>query len=64
MVPYYIVGPGSYSTPITVEFRDVTGDGKKDMIIHIHLQNQVQTFVFVNDGSKFRAPTSKDNIHL
>ena len=64
VVPYYILGQGGDLTPITLEFRDVTGDGKPDMIIHIHLQTQDQTFVFVNDGNKFRPPTSKDNIHL
>ena len=64
VVPYYILGQGGDLTPITLEFRDVTGDHKLDMIIHIHLQTQDQTFVFVNDGTKFRAPTSKDNIHL
>ncbi len=54
-----------YGNPRTYQtFRDVTGDSKPDMIIHIHLQTQDQTFVFVNDGNKFRPPTSKDNIHL
>ncbi|MFL5700967.1 MAG: hypothetical protein ACJ797_28170 [Ktedonobacteraceae bacterium] len=64
VVPYYILGQGGDLTPITLEFRDVTGDSKPDMIIHIHLQTQDQTFVFVNDANKFRPPTSKDNIHL
>lgn len=64
VVPYYILGPGADQVPVTLEFRDVTGDGKLDMIIHIHLQSQDQTFVFINDGTKFRAPTSKDNIHM
>jgi len=64
IVPYYILGSGADQVPVTLEFRDVTGDGKVDMIIHIHLQSQDQTFVFINDGSKFRPPNSKDNIHL
>ena len=64
VVPYYILGSGADQVPVTLEFRDVTGHGKLDMIIHIHLQSQDQTFVFVNDGTKFRPPTSKDNIHL
>lgn len=64
VVPYYILGQGGDLTPITLEFRDVTGDSKPDMIIHIHLQTQDQTFVFVNEGAKFRPPTSKDNIHM
>jgi len=64
VVPYYILGPGGDLTPITLEFRDVTGDSKPDMVIHIHLQSQDQTFVFVNAGTKFRPPTAKDTIHL
>jgi len=64
VVPYYILGQGGNLTPVTLSFRDVTGDGKPDMIVDIHLSPQDQTFVFVNDGTKFRAPTAKDNIHL
>ena len=64
VVPYYIVGDNSNLTPVTVEFRDVNGDGKPDMVIHIHLKNQDQTFVFINDGTKFRAPTASDKIQL
>ena len=64
VVPYYILGPGGDLTPITLSFRDVTGNGKLDMIVDIHLSPQDQTFVFVNDGTKFRAPNANDNIHL
>jgi len=64
VVPYFIAGSNSNLTPVTVEFRDVTGDGKPDMVIHIHLKGQDQTFVFVNDGTKFRAPTATDKIQL
>ena len=68
VVPYYIReqggGQGGDRTPVTVEFRDVTGDSKPDMIIHILFRTQDQTFVFVNTGTKFRPPTSSDNIHL
>src|SRR5256885_17176366 len=42
VVPYYILGPGGDLTPITLEFRDVTADGKPDMIIHMHLPSQDQ----------------------
>src|SRR5207237_2644918 len=59
VVPYYILGPGGDLTPITLEFRDVTSDGKPDMIIHMHLPSQDQTYVFINAGTKFRAPTAK-----
>lgn len=64
VVPYYILGQGGNLTPVTLSFRDVTGDGKLDMIVDIHLSPQDQTFVFVNDGTKFRAPNSSDNIHM
>lgn len=64
VVPSYILGPGADQVPITLEFRDVTGHGRLDMIVHIHLQTQDQTFVFVNTGTKFRPPNSTDNIHL
>jgi len=49
---------------VTVEFRDVTGDGKPDMLVHILFRTQVQTFVFINTGTKFRPPTSKDVIRM
>lgn len=64
VVPYYILGSGGNLTPVTLSFRDVTGNGKLDMIVDIHLSPQDQTFVFVNDGTKFRAPNASDNIHL
>ena len=64
VVPYYIVGDNSDLTPVTVEFRDVTGDKKPDMIIHIHLRTQDQTFVFVNAGTKFRPQQANDKITL
>lgn len=64
VVPYYIVGDNSDLTPVTVSFKDVTGNHRLDMIIHIHLHSQDQTFVFVNDGTKFRPPTDKDKIQL
>lgn len=68
VVPYFIRqqggGQGGDLTPVTVEFRDVTGDGKPDMLVHILFRTQVQTFVFINTGTKFRPPTSSDTIHL
>lgn len=68
VVPYYIRqaggGQGGDLTPVTVTFRDVTGDGKPDMLVQILFRTQVQTFVFVNTGTKFRPPTSSDKIHL
>lgn len=64
VVPYYILGTDSAEVPVTVNFKDVNGDGKPDMIVHIHLSTQDQTFVFINDGKQFRAPTSKDHINM
>lgn len=64
VVPYYILGSASAEVPVTVDFKDVNGDGKPDMIVHIHLSTQDQTFVFINDGKQFRAPNSKDHINM
>lgn len=64
IVPYYIVGDNSELTPVTVELRDVTADSKPDLVIHIHLSTQDQTFVFVNDGKKFRPPLATDKITM
>jgi hypothetical protein len=56
----YLFEPGGDKVPVTLEFRDVTGDGKPDMLIHI----QDQTIVFVNTGTQFRPANSNDHIHL
>jgi len=45
-----LFGDGQNLTPVTLSFKDVNGDGKLDMIVHI----QDQTFVFLNDGTQFR----------
>lgn len=37
-------------TPVTAEFKDVNGDGKVDLILHI----QDQRVVFFNDGTQFK----------
>ncbi|MBV9230947.1 MAG: hypothetical protein JOZ18_16675 [Chloroflexi bacterium] len=64
VAPLYIAGDGGNLAPVTVEFRDVTGDGKPDMIIHIHLPSQDQISVFVNDGTKFRPSNGNDKIRI
>lgn len=51
------IGPTLFSDdagliPVTVSFKDVNGDGKLDMLIHI----QDQTIVFLNTGSEFQSP--------
>lgn len=45
-----LFGDGGDLLPVTGEFKDVNGDGRPDMIVHI----QDQTIVFINDGTKFR----------
>lgn len=44
-----LFGDGQDLTPITAEFKDVNGDGRPDMIVHI----QDQTLVYLNDGTQF-----------
>lgn len=63
-VPYLISGQGGDLVPVTLDFRDVSGDRRLDMLVVIHLSSGDKTFVFINDGQKFRPPTSKDRIHL
>ena len=45
-----LFGDGEDSTPVTLTFQDVNGDGKPDMVIHI----QDQRIVFINENGKFR----------
>jgi len=47
-----LIGDGQDLTPVTLTFRDVNGDGKVDMLIHI----LDETVVFLNNGAKFVAP--------
>lgn len=45
-----LFGDNQDLTPITGTIRDVNGDGKPDLIVHIQQQN----IVFINDGQTFR----------
>lgn len=45
-----LFGDGEDLTPVTLSFRDVNGDGKVDMLIHI----EQQTLVLINDNNTFR----------
>jgi len=45
-----LFGDGQDLTPVTGEVRDVNGDGKPDLIVHI----QDQQLVFINNGTQFR----------
>jgi hypothetical protein len=51
---------GGDRIPVTLQFCDVTGNGKPDMLVHI----QDKVFVFINDGTKFRPSNANDKIHL
>ena len=64
LAPVFIAGNDGELAPITLEFRDVTGDGKLDMLVHIHLSGQDQISVFVNAGNKFRPSSGTDRIRL
>ncbi|HEV2655525.1 MAG TPA: hypothetical protein VGT82_11220 [Ktedonobacteraceae bacterium] len=64
LAPVFIAGNDGELAPVTLEFRDVTGDGKLDMLVHIHLSGQDQISVFVNAGNKFRPSTGTDRIRL
>ena len=45
-----LFGDGEDLTPVTLSFRDVNGDGKPDMLIHI----ENQTLVMINENGSFR----------
>ncbi len=55
-----LFGDGQNLTPVTAEFRDVNGDGKPDMIVHI----QDQRLVFINDGTQFRPLQPGEHVNL
>jgi len=55
-----LFGDGQDLTAVTLSFKDVNGDGKLDMIVHI----QDQTFVFINDGTAFRPLKLGEHITL
>jgi hypothetical protein len=55
-----LIGDGQDLQPVTLSFKDVNGDGKPDMLIHIG----DQTIVFLNNQGGFRPARSTDHIHL
>lgn len=55
-----LFGNGQDLTPVTAEFRDVTGDGKLDMIVMI----QDQRLVYINDGTQFRPLRPGEQVNL
>ncbi len=46
-----LYGDGQDLTPVTGEIRDINGDGKLDLIVHI----QNQQVIFINDGTTFHS---------
>jgi hypothetical protein len=64
VAPIYISGNGGDLAPVTLEFRDVNGDGKPDMIIHVWLPGQNQVFVFINNGKSFVPSSGSDHINI
>jgi hypothetical protein len=55
-----LIGEGQDLASVTLEFKDVNGDGKLDMLVHV----QGQTFVFLNDAGRFRLARSGDRVTL
>lgn len=55
-----LFGDGQDLTPVTAEIRDVNGDGKPDIIVHI----QDQQLVFINDGTQFRPLRSGEHVNV
>ncbi|HEY0755384.1 MAG TPA: hypothetical protein VGD98_15605 [Ktedonobacteraceae bacterium] len=55
-----LLGSGGELIPVTGEFRDVNGDGKPDLLVHV----QDQTIVFINDGSKFRSLQPGEHVNI
>jgi hypothetical protein len=55
-----LYGDGQDLTPVTAEIRDVNGDGKPDIILHI----QDQQIVFINDGTQFRPLRPGEHVNV
>ncbi len=55
-----LMGQGQDLAPATLEFRDVNGDGKLDMIVKV----QDSRFVFINDNGSFRPLRPGEVVHL
>ena len=55
-----LLGEDQDVTPVTLSFKDVNGDGKPDMLVHI----QDQTVVFINDGGQFRPQKPGERFNL
>ncbi|BCL81990.1 hypothetical protein ccbrp13_44550 [Ktedonobacteria bacterium brp13] len=61
-VPFARIDTNDNLDPVTLEFKDVNGDGKLDMIVIVHSSPQ-EVFPFLNDGKQFVGAKSTDNIN-
>ena len=55
-----LIGQGQDLTPVTLEFRDVNGDGKPDMIVNV----QDGHLVFLNENGAFRPARPGEQINV
>ncbi len=55
-----LFGDGQDLIPVTANIRDVNGDGKPDLIVHI----QDQQLVYINDGTQFRPLRQGEHVNL
>jgi hypothetical protein len=54
-----LFGNGQNLTPVTLSFKDVNGDGKLDMLVHV----QDQIFVMMNENGEFRPARPSEHIN-
>ncbi len=55
-----IIGDGQDLAVVTLSFKDVNGDGKLDMLVHV----ADQTYVFLNDHGRFRPARADEHLSL
>ena len=55
-----VIGQGDDLTVVTLTFKDVNGDGKLDMLVHV----ADQTYVFLNDNGRFRPARPDEHITM
>ncbi len=55
-----LFGDGGDLIPVTGVFKDVNGDGRPDMLVHI----QDQTIIYINDGTKFRPLQPGEHVNV
>lgn len=56
----YLVGADEHLTPVTLDLRDVDGDGAADLLVNIR-QEQI---VYLNRDGEFRSPTPDEHAEL